>query len=230
MDEIPQPPSVFRVDFNGDARYTITDFLLWLQDAFFLPGDWLIWTVATYAPRAAAFLELGAADYGGVLSGFVSALAWIALLLSLGTLLTILRNADRALTSGIGAAHAEGRRRMRVTAALLRYRLRGAMPERKAGDLVELSEEVELDAQELGILRLHADLEPGQALAEREVAAKLELGGREARRALAKLERLNLLERDARAFKGNGGYRLAQAGRAFLVFRQLAGGSAPKSG
>ena len=119
---IPTPPSAWPADFDGDGRFTVGDAGLWLQQAFFLPGDWAIWALATYASPAAEFLELGSGAYGGVLSGFVSALAWLTLLVILGTTYGMLRDADRAFTERIRALYLEGRRRIRAARTLFAAR------------------------------------------------------------------------------------------------------------
>jgi hypothetical protein len=80
-DEIAKPTSALRLDVNDDGQFTISDVPVWLVEAFFLPGDWLIWATLTYAAPVARFLELGAADYGSVLSGSVSGLIWLALVI-----------------------------------------------------------------------------------------------------------------------------------------------------
>jgi hypothetical protein len=228
MAEITKPPSVLDVELNGDGQFTLSDAGLWIGEAFFLPGDWLIWAVATYAPPVAEFFEISAGDYGGVLSGFVSALAWAGLVLGVGVLFGAVRDFDRALTSRIGRFVAETRRRLRVGWALLTYRLRRGRREPSKRDGVELSEEIELSSLELRVLRLHAELRAGYALAVSEVATALGLRRNQALDTLSRLKQLNFLETTLGGSEGESAFRLTRAGRGFLVFRQLsATGQAP---
>jgi hypothetical protein len=67
----------FTTDTNGDGAFTISDIdsiLAWL---FFLPGDYVIYLLLTYAPNLARFLELSSASYGSFGSGLVSSCVWL---------------------------------------------------------------------------------------------------------------------------------------------------------
>ncbi len=97
--------------WSGDADFTVSRLGAWLYEVFFLPGDCLIWAALSFAPPVARFLELGTGDYGGVLSGFLSALAWLMLLLVSGMLYQGIREADRSATRNLKAGWAEGQRR-----------------------------------------------------------------------------------------------------------------------
>jgi hypothetical protein len=221
MAELPTPSRALRADFNGDGQYTVADLVPWLEQAFFLPGDWLIWMLAAYSPPVAEFLELGVADYGGVLSGFLSALAWLGLIVVVAMSYAAVRDIDRALTQGAGRIYAEARRRGRVAAILLALRLRRERQEPATEDAVELVEETELSPTELRVLRLHAELRPGYALAVGEVAAALGVRRDQAQQVLQALERLTLLHGTLGGLDGENAYTLTSAGRAFLVLRQL---------
>ena len=219
--EIAKPRSVLHADVNGDGELTISDAFLWPVDAFFLPGDWLIWTVATYAPPIARFLELGSSAYGGILSGFMSAFVWLASLLAVIIVYGSVRDFDRALTGMIHRGFVETRRKIRVGLALLGYWWRSRRPKSPKQSHVEFSEEVELSAVELQVLRLHGDLKHGYALSESEIAAKLALRRNRAEEALARLRKLGLIETTLGGGENEGAYRLTGAGRGLLVFRQL---------
>ena len=219
--DISKPPNVFHVDVNGDGAFTISDVLHFLGNAFFVPGDWLIWTTATYAPSLAGFLELGPSAYGGILSGFVSAFAWLASLLLLIIVWGSIRELDRALTSLIVRGYAEARRRIRVTVALLGYRLRSLHPRSPKPAGVEVSEGIELNAVELAVLQLYTNVQSGYALSESEVAERLELRRHRAEEALGRLRKLGMLEATLGGSEGESAYRLTGAGRGLLVHRQL---------
>lgn len=69
----------FSRDMNRDGVFTISDIWLWFQWIFFLPGDALL--AATMSNQwLATFLEITPLNYGGWLSGIVSAIAWVILL------------------------------------------------------------------------------------------------------------------------------------------------------
>jgi len=72
-------------DMNCDGVFTISDMGLWLEWAFFLPGDGMLWTLMQL-PKIATFLELTPIAYGGWISGIASAVVWIN---TLGTLAMI---------------------------------------------------------------------------------------------------------------------------------------------
>jgi DNA-binding CsgD family transcriptional regulator len=212
---------VLRVDVNGDGTFTISDVFLFLGDAFFLPGDWLIWTIASYAPPVAGFLELGPSAYGGILSGFVSAFAWLAALLLFIIVYGSIRDFDRTLTSVIVRGYDESRRRIRVGVALLGYRLRSLRGRPSKPADVVISQEVDLSPDELAVLLLYADLQSGYVLSESEIAARLELRRNRAEMALARLRKLGTLETALGGSEGESAYRLTGAGRGLLVHRQL---------
>ena len=230
MEDIPKPSSLWRADPSGDPSYTISDLGLWLQDAFFLPGDWLIWATAAYTAPVAEFLEVGASDYGGVLSGFVSALAWILLMIVAGVTYGTVRDFDRRVTDAARRLYADVKRRLRIAGALLVYRLRRLYREAPKSEAIEFSEEIKLSNDELRVLRLHAQLKAGYALAVSEVMAALKISGDHARQALSKLKQLNLVASTVGGLEGESAYRLTRAGQAFLVFRQLESRPAQSNG
>jgi DNA-binding MarR family transcriptional regulator len=219
--EIAKPPSVLRVDVNGDGTFTISDAFLFVGDAFFLPGDWLIWTVATYAPPLARFFELGPSAYGGVLSSFVSAFAWLATLLLLIIVHGSIRDFDRALTSLIVRGYSELRRKFRIGVTLLGYRLRSLRKTSPKPTHVELAQEVDLSAGEAAVLLLYAKLQSGYALSVSEIADQLELRKNRAEEALGRLRKLGMLETTLGGSEGESAYRLTGAGRGLLVHHQL---------
>jgi hypothetical protein len=110
--------------WTEDTALTVSSLGSWLYEVFFLPGDCLIWAALSFAPPVGRFLELGTGDYGGVLAGFMSALAWLALLLIAGMLYQGIREADRSATRRLSAAWAEGRRRAIVARATVAQRWR----------------------------------------------------------------------------------------------------------
>ncbi len=71
----------FVKDANGDGLITISDAMGWLGWVFFAPGDWLLLMLMSHAPSIALFFEITPAMLYGTLSGIVSPVIWISLLL-----------------------------------------------------------------------------------------------------------------------------------------------------
>ncbi len=220
-ENLPKPWSPFVLDLTGDGEVTISDLTRWAAEAFFLPGDWSIWALARYAPGLARFLELDADAYGGVISGFVSAFSWLALLLGIIIVYQSIRRFDDALTMRVRQAYVEGRRRARIAWASLRYRLRSgkpAVPEPQ----IEFSETLELAPAQLKVLRAALDVEPPYALALGEIASEIGVSRREAERLLEGLIELELLSTAFGGGDGESAYTITPSGRAYLIFKQLA--------
>jgi hypothetical protein len=204
----------------GDGQTTLGDLGAFLHDAYFLPGDWLIWVVASYLPSLATTLDIGAHDYRGLFSAFVSTLAWLTLLVVAGATYQGIRDADCALTRALVNAYAATLRRIRMESRLLVARLR-ARP-KQAPSEVEFSEELELTSEELRALQLHAELGPGYAMPVSEVASALDARIHKAEVLLARLKKLQLLDTTAGGCDGEDTYVLTRTGRGFLLFKQLA--------
>lgn len=206
-------------DVNGDGRLTIGDAQTWLVQLFFLPGDWLLWCLATYTPGIAGFLEIGADDYGGVLAAFLSALLWLAALLGVSLAYRAVRHVDEVLTATVVRLWAEAARRYRVAARIIAFKLKPrAQP---AGQAMEVSDDIELSPGELRILRLHAAIPPGYALTTSELAAQLKIRRGQVPKLLRRLERERLIAKALGGDDGETSYALTAAGRAVLAFRQL---------
>ncbi len=220
MSTLAKPATAAFEDTNGDGAITLDDAGDWLAEFFFLPGDWAIWAAAEYAPPVARFLELDASAYGGVLSGFLSALGWIALAIGGSIGYRAVRDADEALTAAIVRGWQEACRLYRVAMRRLKLRHHGKAPRRKV-EPVLIDEELELDADEIRTLKLHAALEPGYALATSELAAELEVRRDQVAERCKRLVRLKLLATTLGAGNGETAYTLTPAGRALLVFRRL---------
>jgi AraC-like DNA-binding protein len=219
-ENLPPPWPPWALDMTGDGRVTIGDLSRWAAEAFFLPGDWAIWALARYLPGLAGFLELGADSYGGVLSAFVSAFAWLAVLLVLVIVWQSVHRFDDALTRRIRLGYVETLRRGRIAWARIRYRLRRGKPAHRPSE-IEFAETLDLTPAHLEILRAALDLEPKRTLEVGALARKLEMSRREAARLFDELASLDLLAPGGRG-RGASAYTITTSGRAYLVFRQLA--------
>jgi hypothetical protein len=218
-NSLPAPWPALTADWAGYESVTVSHLGGWLYRIFFLPGDCLLWAALTYTPPLARFLELSAADYGGVLSGFLSALVWLALALLAGISYHAVRDADRAVTQWIRSTCDDLRRRSRIARALIKQRWRER--ERIGAAAQTVVEEVELDAIELRALGLHGRLEPGYALTTREVALALGVRSDEAQHILSRLDKLRLITSTVSGYDGGNAYALTKVGRAFLDSRRL---------
>lgn len=211
------PFGAFRVDMNGDGELRLGDVTAWLLEAFYWPGNWLLWAMQTQVPSLGRFLELETGDYYGVLATALSATVWFALFIAVIWTVATVRALDRALTDFFVRSYLETRRRFRIGRTLLGYRLRRLVQRRPAArNDVVVPQVLEISDQELRALRLHLDLSPGFALAVSEVAGSLDLGRTETRKLLDRLLKLQLLRVTLGGSEGESAYTLAPAGRLFL--------------
>jgi DNA-binding MarR family transcriptional regulator len=210
MEPIPTPPNPFIADAGA---FAIPSFDEW----FFLPGDWLIYLLASRAPAAAELLRIGPAEYGGTLAGLFAWVCWIALAVAAIVATSALRRFDRALTGHIVGAAVEVRRRVRMAIAFARYR-RKARGRRKE-PAFDVGEEPSLGRDELRALELHAKLAPGFALAVSDIAEELDARVHEVRAALERLQKLQLLQSTVGGLDGETAYTLTAAGGALLQMR-----------
>lgn len=67
---------IFVTDMNHSGAATISDVWLWFKWLFFYPGDMFIHSFIKDYPGIAQFFEVTYDDYGGVISGMVSVVAW----------------------------------------------------------------------------------------------------------------------------------------------------------
>jgi len=77
-------------DTNYDGKVTISDAPGWIKWIFFYPGDWVIYELLKDRGRAAEFLELTPASYGGTMSLIISLVAAPILSFMLALLIGVL--------------------------------------------------------------------------------------------------------------------------------------------
>jgi hypothetical protein len=219
-DAARHTPARFLLDANGDSHVTVGDALGWVQQAFFLPGDWTIWAINRYAPTLARFFEADEAGYGGLASGVIAACAWAVAFVAIGMCVAYVSELDRRATRAAAEWYGAARRRVQISLHRLRSRLRGNANARERD--IELCTEVAIDAFELSVLRLHADLAPGYSLTARDVATALRKSTREMRTLLDSLKQRALLNRSLGGPEDETSYTISAAGRASLVLVQLA--------
>src|SRR5688572_10742883 len=113
MEPITTPANPFVVD----GAFAIPSFEQW----FYLPGDWLIYTLTSYVPAAAELLGVSPDDYGGAFAGFLAWVVWVAFAIALIAAAHAVRRFDRAVTRGIVDGVAEIKRHFRMAVAVARY-------------------------------------------------------------------------------------------------------------
>ena len=222
MDEnLPKPWSPLAFDLNDDGAFTLTDLRIWFAELYFMPGDWLLWFLAAKLPAVAGFLDLGAGDYGGSVSGVVSACAWF--LLAIGMLLAYhaVRTLNDLITNHCRNAYAELLRRTRLSLRLLKPRFQNRGRAGKTVETIVIEDEVRLEPQELNMLGTLMHVEPPYALSLSEAAQSVAMGRRETRAVLERLTKLKLAARATSGSEGENAYMLTQAGRALGMFNKL---------
>jgi hypothetical protein len=208
MEPITPPANPFVVD----GAFAIPSFEQW----FYLPGDWLIYLLASRVPAVADLLGVEPADYGGAFAGFLAWVLWVALAIALIAAAAAVRRFDRAVTRGIVDGVAELKRRIRMLVAFARYRRQRRVARKEP---TFEGEEPSLSRDEVRALELHARLAPGFALAVSDVAEELHARVYEVRGALERLQRLQLLQSTVGGLDGETAYTLTSAGRALLRLR-----------
>jgi DNA-binding MarR family transcriptional regulator len=205
-------------DLSRDAQGALIDAALWLYRGFFIPGDHLLSLLSAHAPRVAASIAIDAASYGGMLSGFVSAVVWLGAIIVIVVVYKLIRALDRALTAFVWRLFEELRRTARVVTRRLGIAFRSYALERQARlARTEVSERPMLTALELAVLRSHAKLPPGHLVTPSQIASAIDMRSADVEQALAALRKLSLIERTFGAGDGEDGYRLTRAGQVFLV-------------
>jgi hypothetical protein len=67
----------FVADMNHSGAVTISDVWLWFKWLYFYPGDGVVYFLIHQATDIGVFLEITSSSYGGILSGIISSLVWI---------------------------------------------------------------------------------------------------------------------------------------------------------
>jgi DNA-binding MarR family transcriptional regulator len=200
-------------DVIASAQTALTDFSLWVYHGFFLPGDQVLSFLKTHAPRLAQLLEPSASLVSGVISGVV----WLGVIVLIVVACRMIRDFDRAVTAYIGRLSSGVLRAGRIVARRVAIGFRSYQLKRQARlARTEVSEHCELSALELVVLRFHARLAPGHLSTASGTARALKMNPSHVQRALTRLNALSLVNRTFGAGDGEDGYRLTQPGRVFL--------------
>jgi hypothetical protein len=213
------PLASLRLDANGDGEVTGADLFADLESLFFLPGDTLLFGLAKYLNPLARWLDVGPSDYGGIVSGTLSACAWFLgfTIVSIGYY--YVRELDYRATGAVHRWVATCALRVRIAHALLRQRWRAWSAARRPIAPAIETREVELSAPELRVLQLHGALAAGYTLSVSEVAQALRARTYEAEKLLRGLHDLGLLHRSLGGMDDETSYALSAAGKALLAAR-----------
>ncbi|HSD74074.1 MAG TPA: hypothetical protein VLB75_04845 [Steroidobacteraceae bacterium] len=202
---------------SADLQSALIDAGLRLYHGFCVPGDYLLATLNTDAPRVAQFLGIDAAAYGGVLSGLLSALIWLAAIVLIVITWRLIRDIYFTVMAFANRLHDGVRRTGRNVSTRLGIAFRFYELKRQARlAKANVSEQGDLTALELEVLRSHAKLPPGHISTASSIARVLRVRPPHVQKALEKLKTLSLVDRALGAGDGEDGYRLTQFGAVFL--------------
>lgn len=192
----------------SDIQSALIDVVLWLYQAFFLPGERFL----------AKFPELDVAAHGRVVSGVLSTAVWIGAIVLIVTLYRLIRDLDRALTAFVLRLREELQRAWRVAGRRLSIAFRSYALERQSRlTRTEVSELPALTGLQLHVLKSLDGLPPAHLLTPRDVGRCLEMRAGDVEKVLGTLRKLSLVDRTLGADDGEDGYRLTRAGEVFLA-------------
>jgi DNA-binding MarR family transcriptional regulator len=222
-DPIPSPLARLTFETGAGEQLTIANLVTDLHRLASLPGDLFIWALTTHAAPLARLLGVGPSDYGGVLSGLISACAWIVAFVSVAIAVQAVVDFDRRVTSATRRLFATVLLRLRIARTLARQRVAGWLANRgRPAQQEVIANEIEISAAQLLVLRLHAKLPPGCLLGVSEAASEAGTRVSAMKDLLEGLQRLGLLGRSRGVADGEDAYALTKAGMALLVSRKLA--------
>jgi hypothetical protein len=202
---------------SADVQSALIDAGLRLYHGFCVPGDYLIATLSTGAPRVAELLSIDGAASGGMLSGFVSALVWLLAIVLIVIIWRLIWDIYFTVMAFARRLHEELRRTARNLSTRLGIAFRSFELKKQARlAKANVSEQGDLTALELQVLRSHAKLPPGHLSTARGLARVLRERPAQVEKALQKLKTLSLVDSALGAGDGEDGYKLTQFGAVFL--------------
>lgn len=211
-------------DMNGDGAFTITDIGLWLQYAFFVPGDWIIWACLQYWPEMSQFLEIDTSVYGSTFSALISVFGWLIIIVVLMVTSHFLAEADRAVTRALRTVYTRMAIKIRIAKRLVGESLRRRRDRIRA--LLNSGAQPELTAEELRVLKAHAYVKPPATLALSDLVRATGVPRMQVMEILLRLRDLDLLVDQNDSVVGERAYALTQPGRQLLGFEKLRARSA----
>jgi DNA-binding MarR family transcriptional regulator len=205
-------------NLSAEGQSALADAGFWLYHAFFAPGGYVLSVLTTHTPRLAQFLGLDAVGQNGVPSGVISGVVWLGAVVLIVLGYKLIRDIDRALTAYIGRLYEELGQTGRIVARRFGIAFRAhALRRQERLTRTEVSEQGDLTALELLVLRCHAKLAPGHLSTASAIASALKVRASHVQQALARLKKLSLVDRTFGAGDGEDGYRLTRFGLDFLA-------------
>jgi DNA-binding MarR family transcriptional regulator len=193
---------------SAEIQSALIDIVLWLYQDFFAPGDQFL----------SKFPELDVAGHGRVVSGLLSAAAWLGAIVLIAAVYRLVGDLDRALTAFVRRLYEELQRTCRVVARRLTIAFKSYALERQARlTRTEVFEQPALSTLQLRILQSHAGLPPAHLLTPGDTARALDMRAADVAVVLGTLRKLSLVDRTLGADDGEDGYRLTKAGEVFLA-------------
>ena len=211
MEPITAPPNPFVAE---TGTLVIPSFEEW----FYLPGDWVLYLLATRMPGVADLFGVTDPAYGGTLAALIAWTCWVVFAIALIIFTSAVRRFDRAVTDYVVGAAVEVRRRVRMAITFVHYRSK--LRAKRKEPAIDVGEEPGLSRDEMRVLIVHSKLAPGFALSKSDVAQELGARGHEIRAALERLQKLKLLQATVGGLDGETAYTLTPAGRSLLQIRR----------
>ena len=204
-------------DWSAVAQNALIDAGLWLHHGFCAPGDHLLATLNTHAPRVAQLVGIDAAGSGSVLSGCVSTVVWLCAIVLIAITWKLLRDIYWTVTAFARRLSEGVQRTGRVVSTRVGIAVRSYDLKRQARlARTDVSEQGDLTALELEVLRSHAKLPPGHPSTASSIARVLRVRPSHVQKALDKLKTLSLVDHASGEGNREEGYRLTQFGAVFL--------------
>ena len=183
---------------------------LWLQQAFLVPGNYVLELLVTRAPELAGYLELNSENFAVLWAAVISAATWLVAVFLIKAACDITRDLLQSMIYAVERIAEAASHRLRMIRLRLLAPIRQFAQRFGGGRSVHL-EEFDIDDLQLAILRAQSRLAPGKAITAVEIASEFDVGQSRAQQALDGLRKLHLVEVSLRATGEFPGYLLTRA-------------------
>jgi hypothetical protein len=195
----------------------VADIGQWLYGCFCVPGDYVLTQLVTYAPSIAR-LHAVVPPRGTGWAALISALIWIGGIVLAIAVYRALRDLHVTVCGYAARFYGGWARIGRNVARRQKLALKSSALTRRSKLMQPMiSEEVELGEFVIAVLRCHSRLPPGHTLTVSDVARVLRVRMSQAESALARLQKLQLVDTAVGGGDGESSYRLSLPGQLFLA-------------